>query len=315
MAKRMVVTLGTLIEAAKKIKRPNLKQLRRNGEVPKGEMVELLAEAQGVPVDHIKSIGKDAMEVLSQPLPEEYFQSLRMSGSWTVDGINGIPVDVFCLALMNPNCPSSILEKSINWGTWRFIVRNPSLFLTMMGDPGIAWRIVEEATQDFGLVPAVYYRSSEKAVSWILKGGESDGKNRNMAHSYAVALEAACRRESEEDSAGDDRPGAIDPDLDVIVRDQGAIDDEEEYQAYLEKMRRKQPRYSYDNETVSSQWSQRATLADVQSSRRTWEERRRDRYEISSFRRKDVKDWPAHARVINLILPYFEEMNRLGLLR
>lgn len=319
--RRGVVTLDTLIEAARKVKRPNLRQLRRNGEVPKGEMVELLAEAQGVPVDQIKSIGPDAREAVSKPLPAEWFDSLRVSGGWTIEGVNQLWIEIFHVALMNANCPSIVIEKATNHETWRYVVRNPSLFFVIMGNPDFVWRLVGNAMNDlpdFGNIP---WREYPKVVEWTWDAGKDEKENREKAFLYAWLLSRSCRQEDDIEELFDDRPDSMDPDLAVIARSQHPFEDDDDYQFYLRS--KPVPRYDYGSETTTSPWRQRATLPDVQRSTRTWRERAADRYELGSESSGSYGkrahggaiDWPAHARVINLILPYFEQIRDLKLVR
>jgi hypothetical protein len=315
------VTIGTLIEAARKVKRPNLRQIRRNGEVPKGEMVELLAEAQGVPLEHIQSIGPMARESISQTLPAEWFEHLRVFGGGEVKGVNQILIEMFHVALMNPNCPSVVLEKATNQDTWRYVVRNPSLFFVIMGNPDFVWRLVEGAINDLPDFNNIQWWKYPKVVEWTWDAGKDEKENRKKAFIYAWLLNESCRQEDDVEELFDDRPESMDPDLAVIARSQHPFEDDDDYQFYLSSKPR--PRYDYGSETTRSPWRQRATLPDVQRSTRTWRERTADRYELGSESsgayggraHKGAIDWPAHARVINLILPYFEQIRDLKLLR
>lgn len=263
--RRGVVTLDTLIEAARKVKRPNLRQLRRNGEVPKGEMIELLAEASGVPVDEIQSVGQEALWLVDPARTYEELCSVYEHDGGK-EGVNGAYFSAGQLRAMNPSWPTVRIALEANSYHWSFIVRNPSLWIALMEKPNVAWSIVKAATDSL-IPPRMRYREqwevvgTEASYRWAIGNGKTVDKEekekRLMAITYAVALNDKLMAEAWD--------GEIDP-----------IGDSPELQSSSARLARLQGR---GDET--------------------------DR----------VKDWPAHARVINLILPYFEQIRDLKLLR
>jgi len=85
-------------------------------------------------------------------------------------------------------------------------------------------------------------------------------------------------------------------------------------------LRRKSARYASAIDWVSSMesltWDGEVDELDEGDSS-TW--RHLEKRKIGNIQSRGpiggIVDWAAHARVINLILPYFEEMNRLGIFR
>lgn len=261
--RRGIVTLDTLIEAARKVKRPNLRQLRRNGEVPKGEMVELLAEACGVQVDEIREVGNVAKIVMDPNADRGMFERLFSTTDpfALIPGVNGVAVYLHGVACMNPSVPMEMMTEHLRTHNyWRFVVRNPSLFFATMSDPDYVWNIVRSAKGNVDDEPIQMGTAEERFSDWVDRFGEEERSKWWMAFWYAVHLYYATMSYEEEEAL-----------------------QRESYEKY-------------------HSWPERPSLSIATSSvvPRKWQ---------------PYVDWPAHARVINLILPYFEQIRDLKLLR
>jgi hypothetical protein len=132
---------------------------------------------------------------------------------------------------------------------------------------------------------------------------------RNLAYLYASNLNALSHAERSRidlyETIGDDRPHEATRHRRRLHEDK--YTDEDGF--YV----RPDPKYDFDMEPDREVWSKIPSIHDIQGTMVPWSDR--------SSRGKEAGlvferiDWAAHARVINLILPYFEEMAALGAFR
>lgn len=286
------VTIGTLIEAARKVKRPDpkkLRQMRRNGRELSSEDLALVCEVFEVDPKSVVWVNPVLAELMDPSMLASNVQLTleepsKARGMFSGEITHRVPVLAFkgrediesaeavplFFALMNPAMESSYLIETMNGSTpvqrnlcWPYLVRNQSLLLSTMMDPDLPWNFVDVATSSLkaGMRDSFYFEqydgkhTREKVVRWT----KEDRRFRTKAALYASALEFVSFTEGWE----------------------GELDElgEEDYSSWrhLEKRR----------------------VGDIQSK--------------GPMGR--IVDWTAHARVINLILPYFEDMNRLGIFR
>jgi hypothetical protein len=286
------VTIGTLIEAARKVKRPDLKrlrQMRRNGRELSSEELALVCEVFEVDPKDVTWVNPVLAELMDPSMNSadvqftveeaedaERMYSGKIAGKEVILAcsdyndnrlVKAVPV---FFALMNPSMSSTYIietmegRNEINFVMcWPYMVRNPSLFLSMMESPSIPWKFVDAALilLNAGMINWSFFEgmgkhSREKVVRWT-KGDDL----RRKAALYASALEWVSREE------------------------------ETPWEGEVEEL----------DEEDSSTWRhmEKRKIGDIQS-----------KGPIGG-----VVDWAAHARVINLILPYFEDMNRLGIFR
>lgn len=286
------VTIGTLIEAARKVKRPNLKslrQMRRNGRELSSEELAIVCEIFEVDPRKVLWVNPVLAELMDPSMhpsdvqltledpreAKDMFSGeiglrvpiLSVKGSEGQEFVEAVPV---FFALINPSMESSYLIDTMKGVTpvsrelcWPYLVRNHSVFLASMMDPNLPWNFVGAATSSLksGRRGASFEwseydgkRNREKVVRWA---GRDDLKW--QAAKYASALNAASVEVGWQGEMGE------------------IVEDEASTWRHLEKR----------------------TLGEV-----------RPGYASTS-----IVDWAAHARVINLILPYFEDMNRLGIFR
>ncbi len=287
------VTIGTLIEAARKVKRPDLRklrQMRRNGRELSSEELALVCEVFEVDPKSVVWVNPVLAELMDPSMAPSMVRLTIEDPELANPMYSGLVSNVepilafsdeneekrFCetspvfSALMNPAMEYSYLIATIAGQTkadrstcWPYLVRNQSLFLSTMMDPDLPWHFVDVATSSLksGMRDPFYFEqydgkhTREKAVRWT----KEDRKFRTKAALYASALEFVSFTEG--------------------------------WEGELEEL----------GEEDSSSWRhlEKRKIGDIQPRGPT----------------SSVVDWAAHARVINLILPYFEDMNRLGIFR
>lgn len=298
------VTIGTLIEAARKVKRPDLKrlrQMRRNGRELSSEELALVCEKLGADPGSVTWVNGDVksfMDPLTDPAEitrivvrqeEVIFEAMPWINSVRTKIVstlsNGVSKDYWDFpgrfALMNPSLQNDdfyefMFIDSKKWASlWEYLSRNPALFVACV--------------VPFSRELPDHMRSSDYSLPWLFVRSAMVSLIRIMGDQGAAWNERGKQNLDLAESWQGDDPLRI-----LAARYASALDWVSCMECWEGELE------SFDEED-SSTWRHlgKRKIGDVQS----------------KDPGRGTVDWASHARVINLILPYFEEMNRLGIFR